>query len=592
MGFSKLEENVRRIVKMKSKGTKFAALLLSAVLLLTGIGPVKKVEAAGKPQFTIRTSAAATKPGDEITAEVWLEPGSEVTSFVFNFVYDNNVYECTKRTRGELGEDATIDADPGSISILCDFDDPVTNGGKIYTFTLKVRENASGSGNIGLDFKGATEGTGEDAPTIPAGNENADISVKDENGNTIPDGDIAIEVSLQSLTLNKTAPFTMTKGANDTLTVTAVPEGALTGKTVTWTSSDNNVVSVDADGNIHAVGGGKATITASAAGKSASVEITVIVPLNGISLNKDKFELPKGLSETLNVVYDPTDATEDKAVTWTSDDASIAAVDANGKITGVKAGTTTINATTAKGLKASCEVTVIEIPLTGIEIDSSNPAVMYKGQSRKINVALVPSNTTDRDVEFTYSSSDEKIVTVDKDGTLHALKEGEAEITVTTADGKFTAKYALKVEEIPLKGIAFENEVNPLEVGKTAQLKILFNPANTTDDKTITWSSSDKTVATVENGLLKGLKPGKTTITAKVGEKEISYELTVTEKKSAVSGQEDKNSQANKSGKSGTVNTGDASNILAVLMVMLLSLSVIAVLTLDIRRRKKRMHRR
>lgn len=577
---------------MKGKVSRFAAMLLAAVVAVTGLGTAKKVEAAGKPQFTVRTSAASTEPGSEITAEAWLEPGSDITSFVFNFTYDSNVYDCVKKTRGELGEEAITADDPGSFSVVCDFDQPVSQGGKIYTLTLKVKDNASGTGYVGLEFKGATT---PDGTAIPSGNDNADVSVTDGNGNAIPGGNIVINVALNSIALNKTAPFTMAKGAKDTLTVTGNPAGALDGKKVEWTSSDANVVKVDGNGNIEAVGGGKATVTASVEGKSASVEITVNVPLNAISLNKNSLELPKGTVETLTVAYDPADATEDKAVTWTSSDKSVAAVDKDGKVTGIKAGTATVTAETAKGLKAACEVKVVEIPLTGIMIEKS-PIEMYKGQKRQIKVSALPENTTDK-VEFTFTSEDEKIATVDKDGVVHALNVGKVSIHVSVNDGQYTTGCVINVKEIPLEKIVFEREITPLEVGKEAQLKILFSPQDTTVDKTAVWSSSDETVATVENGLLKALKAGKTTITAKVGDKEASYELTVEEKKSTAGNPviKDNNNnngtktQVNKPGTAGTVKTGDTVNIMGVLIAMLLSLSVMAAAVREIRR--KRVHR-
>ena len=329
-------------------------------------------------------------------------------------------------------------------------------------------------------------------------------------------------------------------------------------------------------------------MTAAVEGKTASVEITVNVPLNGISLNKKTLELPKGKGETLTVVYDPADATEDKAVTWTSSDKEVAAVDKDGNVTGIKAGTATITAATAKGLTATCEVKVIEIPLTGVAIEKS-PIEMYKGQKRQIRVWPVPENTTDK-VVFTYTSEDEKIATVDKNGVVHALKAGRVKINISVNDGAYTTGCVIDIKEIPLEKIVFEKEITPLEVGKEAQLKVLFSPEDTTVDKTIVWGSSDATVATVENGLLKALKAGKTVISAKVGDKEASYELTVVEKNTsvndpAIKNDNNKKPQVNKPGSAGTVKTGDTVNIMGVLIAMLLSLSVMAAAIRELRRR-------
>ena len=201
---------------------------------------------------------------------------------------------------------------------------------------------------------------------------------------------------------------------------------------------------------------------------------------------------------------------------------------------------------------------------------------------------------------------------------MNALAAGRTDITVTVKAGEFTKvlTFNLDVKEIPLESIAFKQEVTPLEERQKAQLEIIFNPENTTVDKTVTWASSDENVAVVdENGLLTAVKAGTTTISATVGDKEVSYELTVTEKKESENpgtgdnagqggqtgdngnngqstGDDGQNSgdKVNNQNNGGAVQTGDTTNIFGVILTMLISLSV-AALVVMFRGRGKRIHK-
>lgn len=663
---------------MRNKTNKMiAAAILIVAMLFTAVSPAKVAEAAERPRFRVVTSSSTVKPGEEITAQLWLEPNSNLTSFVLNYTYDANVFENIGKNGGIKG-DVLIDSpmsnvtpEEGSVMILIDFGDGESaanvDGGLIFTLQLRVKDNASGNGNVGIDVRGATvPGEGKDDALT---SDDIDISQVDQNGN-VNNGNVNIDVQLQSIALNKTGTVAMNKGSKETLTVTAVPANALDGKTVKWTSTNPSVASVSNTGEVTAVSAGTAVITAEAGGKTASVTVQVNIPITAVRLNKDTLALRKGKSETLKASYEPADATGDKTITWSSSNASVATVDQNGKVTalkdgtaqikaaigdkeavceltvkeepltgieikesplsilknetkkltviykpedttddkdvtwessdekvavvdkdgnvtGIKEGTALIKATSKVGNhEATTNVTVREIHMTGIESSDSNPKEMYKGQIHKMIVNLIPENSTD-DVEFTYTSSDESIAAVSADGTVKMKKAGLVRITAETKDGKYQASWVVNVKEIPLESIVFERVISELEIGQTAQLKVLFNPNNTTDDRTITWSSSDPSVATVENGLLKAIKVGKTTITAKTGEKEISFELTVTEKKGAAGSQ-----GAASAGRNGAVQTGDSENILKVLLMMILSLSVIvAVLFKRNRMTRRRSYR-
>ena len=168
-----------------------------------------------------------------------------------------------------------------------------------------------------------------------------------------------------SIALDRTSAA-LTPGAKEQLTATVLPEGA-TDKTVTWTSSDPTVATVDENGLVTAVAAGAATITATTndgTSLEASCAVTVVVPAASIALNKTETAIAVEAQEQLTVTVLPEDAT-DKTVTWTSSDPSVATVDENGLVTAVGNGTATITATTNDGtnLTATCEVTV-ETPIS------------------------------------------------------------------------------------------------------------------------------------------------------------------------------------------------------------------------------------
>jgi uncharacterized protein YjdB len=379
----------------------------------------------------------------------------------------------------------------------------------------------------------------------------------------------------------------MTKGTSETLTVTGTPAEALEGQTITWKSSNKDVVTVDSKGKVEAVGVGNATITATAAGKSDSVKITVNNPLKKITVDPATLTLKKGTSKTLSVKYDPADTTDNKAVTWESSDKSVATVDANGTVKALKEGTATITATTADGKHtASCTVTVKEIHLTDVKLDEmKNPSELFKGEKHQIKIGLNPIDTTDN-VIYTFASSDEKVVSVDKNGMVTALKNGKATITITVkttnTDFEKTLTYDITVEEIPLESIEIKGDVTSLEEGKTTKLNVVFNPTNTTDDKTVVWSSSDTKVATVDaNGVVKAVKAGNVKITAKVGDKTAEYALKVTAKANGT------NNKNEKPADGGAVKTGDSNHISGFVVAMLLSIAAIVGVVIF----KKRTHR-
>ena len=160
-------------------------------------------------------------------------------------------------------------------------------------------------------------------------------------------------IAVSEIKLDKTE-LTLFEGEEETLTASVLPEDA-TDKTVTWTSSDKSIVSVES-GKVKAVGKGTAKITVSAGGKTASCSIEVLRPVSGISLNKTTLELPLDGSETLTATVIPSDAKLRGEITWSSSNTQVATVD-GGKVTAVGMGTATISVS-LEAFKAECSVTV------------------------------------------------------------------------------------------------------------------------------------------------------------------------------------------------------------------------------------------
>ena len=327
---------------------------------------------------------------------------------------------------------------------------------------------------------------------------------------------VTVKVPLTGISLNKTT-LALNRGVTETLTVNYNPSDTTDSKTVTWSSGNTSVAKVDQNGKIIAVNKGTTTITAKVGSKTASCNVTVKVPLTGISLNKTTLALNRGVTETLTVNYNPSDTTDSKTVTWSSENTSVAKVDQNGKITAVDVGTTNILAKVGSKT-ASCSVTV-KAPLTGISLNKTTLS-LRKQSTETLVVSYDPINTTD-DKTITWTSDNEEVATV-SGGTVSALKEGTATITATV--GSCTAQCVVTVEKEntepvkkPLTAISLDKATMNLKQGSTDTLTVTYTPGDTTDDKTVTWTSDNEEVATVSGGMVSALKEGTATITATVG---------------------------------------------------------------------------
>lgn len=290
--------------------------------------------------------------------------------------------------------------------------------------------------------------------------------------------------------------------------------------------------SIQFDTNATTLGNDSGEIAIDTSYTNATINVTKA--LKGISFEGDKTsaDLNVGQTDSLTVVYDPADTTDDKTVTWTTSKESVVTV-SNGTVTAVGPGTATVTAKVGDKT-ATCEYTV-KAPLTSIELNNGeNDVSLVKGQNKNISIKYNPENTTDSKA-VTWASSDETVATVDGNGKVKAIKAGTTTITATsTVSDRITDTVTLTVTEIPLNSITFEQADDTMLRWDDMQLTVIYSPEDTTDDKVVTWESSDENIATVdENGLVTALKEGTVTITAKVPNSTIlpaKKQITVEEK--------------------------------------------------------------
>ncbi len=169
-------------------------------------------------------------------------------------------------------------------------------------------------------------------------------------------------------------------------------------------------------------------------------------------------------------------------------------------------------------------ITVVNrIPVEKIALDKTS-ITMKKGDTSKLNASVSPSNTTENTVSF-YSSDDD-IVSVSEDGTVKALKGGTASITAIAGGKSAKCKVVVTVAQTGIR--ASGNTSRNAIVGEKISLSVINVPADTTDNFTAKWTTSNPSVATVSgNGVVTAVAPGEAIVTAKVNSWSVTYKIVV-----------------------------------------------------------------
>ena len=331
------------------------------------------------------------------------------------------------------------------------------------------------------------------------------ITVKTENGyvdtclvKVLGDGSNSpvksIEIDSVDLSLNA--------GTSYPLTYKVEPSNSA--NLISWESSNNEVATVE-NGIIYPLSKGSVKITAKSGNIVKEIEVTVDDNREKILLNQTDISLYVGES------YNLISSNDNSNITWSSSNSNIVEVN-NGVVVAKSSGTSIITALKSDGSSATCNVNVINKQDIDQEITLNiNEATVNIGESINLIETVTPLNNVS---EVTWNSQDENVAKVDK-GVVTGLKEGSTTITVSLPNGK-KAECVVHVTQknVKVAQVTLNANIVRVKVKGTSQLTAKILPSNATD-KTIKWSSSNATIATVDNnGKVTANKAGRAIIYA------------------------------------------------------------------------------
>lgn len=299
-----------------------------------------------------------------------------------------------------------------------------------------------------------------------------------------------------------------------------------------FTSSDNNIATIDSNGTIKGISNGKVEITASFGGKNVSYEIKVgELPkeVESLSFTNSNYSMYVGKTLPYSVTVLPNNASSN--LKWTSSNENVATVDNKGNVTSLSTGKTTITVTSDNGKKASFNLTVNELLINNLYITDYMNAI-YIGDSTSIKTTIFPRESTEK---ISYTSSNEKVAKVDSNGVVTGIGVGNVVITAYSKNTKATAEIIVmkKKENNTPKEVLIESALLncseiTLKVGEKFTPSVSVYPTNTTEVVKPAWIGFDYRVAEVySDGTIVAKSAGEGVVSILVGKNNVSASCKV-----------------------------------------------------------------
>lgn len=343
---------------------------------------------------------------------------------------------------------------------------------------------------------------------------------------------VDVQPSVNKITIN---PESVTLDKGESATLNAEIEPVLNNVSLKWMSSNDDIVKIDKSYDLSAtiVGAEAGTAVITAINQENVVvgycQVTVKEKVSKVSISESAVTLSLSKKNyQLSAYVTPSNATN-KKINWTSTNTKVATVDSNGLVTLISGGTASIIAASDDNPAATaiCNITV-EISASALILDDKTKT-LYVGDTYRIGYVLTPTNAANKDIK--WSSSSTSVVSVDTTGLIKAVGAGQAIITARTEDGALTATCTITVKQ-KATGISIDVSDLELYVNQSYDLNATVTPADS-NDYTLTWESSNTTVATVDdNGTVSAVAAGRSNITVKTSSGQVAT-CTVTVKEAA-----------------------------------------------------------
>lgn len=488
--------------------------------------------------------------GTAIVENVWVNAGDTYTKLLSEINIPEDGFEIN--TWGDF-------SDFTGISIKNEKGKTVfTPKGNVAVSDVKIAAPAKTTYNVG-DEVTLTASVNDDATVkdkdIVWSSDNTDVATVDETTGKVTfvgAGNVTVTAAYKS---DKTIKDTVALKAEKKKVTATITAGDVTGATkedaadkakaaVKVVSDDltdkDYTVSVKADGRKYMA---TVVLTDEASKKyeltgTNTASGTIAYKVTGLKLSTNKLAIP--VTSTAGVKITATIEPEDLAdgeIEWKTADNTVATVEDGlvKPVSGSAGGKTTITAT-VKGTtySADCEVSIAEVinPATAIKLDKSELSGTA-GDKAELKADVTAKDDTKECTDVViWESSDEKVATVNA-GSVTFVGEGTATITATAGGQSATCKVTVKAKVIAVEKVTLDKTSAELTVGDTATLKATVTPDDATD-KTVTWTSSDESVATVKDGVVTAVKAGTATITAKADGKTAECRITVKAKSQPV----------------------------------------------------------
>ena len=332
-------------------------------------------------------------------------------------------------------------------------------------------------------------------------------------GGTDPGGGASstLTVTPSGGTLSVGATLQLTLVMRDS-TGTIVPIG-----TVTWTSSNTQIATVDGNGRVSARNQGTVTITASTAGLAATVALQIVpVPVASVTVTPGTATLQLGTTAQFTAVTrDAAGLTlPGRPITWSSSNAAVLTVASNGLVTSRGVGTATLMAS-SEGQSGSASVTVQNVPVASVVITPAADTVQVGGQTQLVATPRDAGGIPLSGRSVTWSSSAPSVARVSGNGLIDGLVPGTAVITATSEGQSATA--SITVIPVPVASVILVPQSVTVLVGGTTTFNATPRDANgnALTGRAVTWTTGNSAIAQVSGtGIVSGISSGSALISA------------------------------------------------------------------------------